>query len=164
MRHALEMVVAENQRADAWAAPTAGALLAAALGMVAREAHLLAEVAAHAGAPPDAVRRVYRARELLEQPQAPLASIEQIAAQVGWSGDHLRRMCRAVLDASPLEIQNAARIRRAQELLRYGELGGAEIAARLGWSDASHFARNFKRATGMAPREWAHWESKTLEH
>ena len=158
VRRALEAVVAESHRADEWSPQTAGALLAAALGMIAREAHLIEEVAAHASAPPDAVRRVQRARELLEQTAAPLASIEEIAQCVDWSGDHLRRNCRAILGASPLEIQTAARLRHAQEMLRYGGLSSAQIAARLGWSDASHFARTFRRATGMTPREWAQWE------
>ena len=158
VRRALEAVVAESRRADDWSPQIAGALLAAALGIIAREAQLLEEVAAHASAPPDAVRRVQRARELLEKTAAPLLSVEAIARAVGWSGDHLRRNCRAILGVSPLEIQNAARLRHAQELLRYGQLSGAQIAERLGWSDASHFARAFRRATGMTPREWAQWE------
>lgn len=161
VRRALEAVVAENHRADSWSPSIAGALLAAALGIIAREMNLLVEVAAHENAPPDAVRRVQRARELLEKPDAPLPTIEEIAGSVGWSGDHLRRMCRAVTGVSPLEIQTAARLRRAQELLRYGQFSSAEIAFRLGWSDASHFTRAFRRATGMTPREWAHWEGKT---
>ena len=162
VRSALEAVVAENHRADEYSPRVSGALLAAALGMISREARLLEEVSSHASAPPDAVRRVQRARELLEKPEAPLLSIEEIAQSIGWSGDHLRRMCRAILNASPLEIQNAARIRRAQELLRYGQLSTAEIAARLGWSDASHFTRAFRRATNMAPREWAQWEGHVV--
>ena len=164
VRRALEAVIAENHRADIYSPEIAGALLAAALGVIAREALLLNEVVQHTNAPPDAVRRVQRARELLEKPNAPLPSMEEIASSVGWSGDHLRRMCRAILNASPLEIQNAARIRRAQELLRYGQVSIGEIAQRLGWSDASHFTRSFRRATGMAPREWAQWEGRDPEY
>lgn len=158
VRRALEAVVAENHRTDANSILVAGALLAAALGIIAREARLLEEIAAYESAPPDAVRRVQRARELLEQPASPLLSIEEIADRVGWSGDHLRRNCRAILGASPLEIQTAARIARAQELLRYGQISSAQIAERLGWSDASHFTRAFRRATGMTPRQWTQWE------
>lgn len=162
VRRALEAVVAAWQRSDEWAPSIAGALLAAALGEIAREAHLLREVAAYRSAPPDAVRRVQRARELLDAPDAPLASIREIAAAVGWSDDHLRRMCRAVLGVSPLEIQSAARLRRAGELLRYGQVSLEEIAARLGWSDASHFARTWKSATGLTPRQWAQLENEKI--
>ena len=158
VRRALETLVSENHRADANSALITGALLAATLGLIARETRLLQEIAEYENAPPDAVRRVQRARELLEQPEAPLRSVEEVAEKVGWSGDHLRRNCRAILGASPLEIQNAARIARAQELLRYGQFSSAQIADRLGWSDASHFTRAFRRATGMTPREWKQWE------
>ena len=155
VRRALEAVVFEFNRADDLSRPIAGALLAAAIGQIAREARLLAEVAAYQEVSPDAVRRVQRARELLESVEPPLLLVDEIARSVGWSGDHLRRMCRAVLGASPLEIQSAARVRRAQELLRYGQFPIAEIGRRVGFDDASHFARVFKKVTGCSPREWA---------
>ena len=153
VRRALEEVVTEFNRADDFSQSIAGALLAAAIGQIAREARLLGEVALFRDVSPDAVRRVQRARELLEHPDAPL-SVSSIAGTVGWSEDHLRRMCRAVLGASPGEIGRVARVRRAQELLRYGQLPVAEIARRVGFDDASHFARVFKKATGCTPREW----------
>ena len=154
VRRALEAVVFEFNRADEWAGPIAGALLAAAIGQISREARLLSEVALFRDVSPDAVRRVQRARELLEGLEPPL-SIEEVAQSIGWSGDHLRRMCRAVLGVSPLEVQRAAQMRRAQELLRYGGLPIREIARRVGFDDASHFARVFKHMVGCAPREWA---------
>jgi AraC family transcriptional regulator len=74
---------------------------------------------------------------------------------VGWSADHLRRMFRSVLGSAPAQVQTAARLRRARELLRYGALPIGEIARRCGFEDASHFARVFKRELGCTPREWA---------
>jgi len=155
VRRFLEEVVAEYGRHDGQSRSVAGALLLAALGQIEREVRLIGELARHeiaVGA--DAVRRVQRAREWLEREIEAPPSIEDIAARVGWSADHLRRMFRAVLNTSPLEIQTSARIRRAQELLRYGELGREEIAARCGFPDPSHFSRVFKRETGLSPREW----------
>jgi len=155
VRRLLEEVVAEYGRHDAQSRFVAGALLLAALGQIEREVRLIGELARHevaVGA--DAVRRVQRAREWLEREIETPPSIEEIAARVGWSADHLRRMFRAVLNTSPLEVQTSARIRRAQELLRYGELGREEIAARCGFPDPSHFSRVFKRETGLSPREW----------
>ena len=154
VRRLLEEVVAEYNRFDGQSRFVAGALLLAATGQIEREIQLITEVARHARVGADAVRRVQRAREMLEREIETPPSMEEIAARVGWSGDHLRRMFRAVLDASPLEIQTAARIRRAQELLRYGELRAGEVARRCGFEDASHFARVFKRQTGLAPRVW----------
>lgn len=153
VRRLLEEIVVEIGRDEPESPFIAGALLAACLGQIEREARLLGEQNAHTvGA--DAVRRVQRAREWLETAETPL-SVEEIAARVGWSGDHLRRMMRAVSGEAPAQLQTAARMRRAQELLRYGALPIAEIARQCGFDDASHFARVFKRETGLTPRAWA---------
>ena len=155
VRARLEEIVAEYGRGDAESRRVAGALLGAALGQIEREVRLLREIGDNFRIGADAVRRVQKAREILENPLETSLSIDEIAGRVGWSGDHLRRMCRAVLGESPAKLQMAARLRRAQELLRYGALPIAEIARKCGFDDASHFARVFKRETGAAPREWA---------
>ena len=154
VRRALEALCLEHGRGDPEATPISGALLAAAVGQMAREARLLEELGAHPSVGPDAVRRVQRARDLLEAPHETPLSIEAAAEMVGWSGDHMRRMFKQVLGSSPAQIQMGARLRRAQELLRYGGLPIAEVARRCAFEDASHFARVFRRATGLTPREW----------
>jgi AraC-like DNA-binding protein len=151
----LEDVVAEYGRGDLEARRVAGALLGAAFGQIERELRLLREVQCQMKVGADAVRRVQRAREWLEAPREASLSIEEVAARVGWSADHLRRMFRGVLGSAPAQIQTAARLRRARELLRYGALPVGEIARRCGFEDASHFARVFKRELGCTPREWA---------
>ena len=155
VRRLLEDVVAEYARHDEQSRFGAGALLLAVIGQIQREVRLMGEVARHEHVGADAVRSVQKARELLERELEKPPSIEGIAERVGWTGDHLRRMFRVVLGTSPLEIQTNARIRRAQELLRYGELSGSEVAARCGFDDPSHFSRVFKRVTGVSPRQWA---------
>ncbi len=153
VRRALEAIVAEIARGERESPRIAGALLAACIGQIEREARLFGEQNSHCvGA--DAVRRVQRAREWLETSETAL-SVEEIAARVGWSGDHLRRMMRAVTGEAPAQLQMAARMRRARELLRYGALPISEIARKCGFEDASHFARVFKRENGVSPRQWA---------
>ncbi len=154
VRRQLEELVVEYGRHDQQSRFVAGALLLAVFGQIERELQLLGEVARHERVGADAVRRVQRAREQLERELESPPSIEEVAARVGWSGDHLRRMFRAVQGISPLEFQTSARIRRAQELLRYGELSTREVAMRCGFDDPSHFSRVFKRETGFSPREW----------
>ncbi|HEX9998091.1 MAG TPA: AraC family transcriptional regulator [Abditibacterium sp.] len=163
VRQRLEEVVAEYGRRDSESRSVAGALLGAALGQIEREVRLLREVGKNHRLGADAVRRVQKARDLLEAAGDEHLSIEEVAARVGWSGDHLRRMCRAVLGDSPAQLQAAARLRRAKELLRYGGLPISEIAGRCGFDDASHFARVFKRAIGQTPREWAVLSRSAIE-
>lgn len=154
VRRALEEVVVEYRKHDEESITVSGALLAAAIGLISREARHAQQLTQSALAGADAVRRVQRARAILEAPRETALSIEAVAAEVGWSGDHLRRMSRLILGASPYTIQTVARVRRAQELLRAGNLPIAQIAAHCGFNDASHFARVFKKDTGLSPRQF----------
>lgn len=154
VRRALEEVITEYAQDDAEARLGAGTLLAAAMVQITREARTLRqrEVAMPVGA--DALRRMERARQLLEAPREMPLTIEAIAAQVGWSADHLRRIFRVALHTSPNKIQTAARLRHAKQLLRHENLPITEVAWRCGFSDASHFTRVFKQESGLTPRQF----------
>lgn len=154
VRRLLEEVVTEYARDDAMAQNGAAALLAAASAHISREAAWLAKIPSLAHIGPDALRRVERALTFLEVPRNLPVSIEDAAHHVGWSADHLRRMFRSVLKTSPNQIQTAARIRRAKELLRYEHLPIHKIAEQCGFDDPSHFARVFKQECGLTPREF----------
>jgi AraC-like DNA-binding protein len=51
-------------------------------------------------------------------------------------------------------IANAMRSRRALELLRDGGISVTAISASLGYSAPAHFARAFRKATGLSPQEY----------
>ncbi len=154
VRRALEEVVAEYNKFDEESPISSGGLLASAIALIAREARGLQQLKHSTAIGADALRRVQRAREMLESAQSPSLSIEEVAAQVGWSGDHLRRMFRVVLNTSPYHIQSGARLQRAKVLLRSENLSIAEVAARCGFEDASHFSRVFKKESGLSPRQY----------
>ncbi len=152
VRHTLEELVAEHNRGDDEARHNCGALLALSIGFIAREARQLQQLERNSHLGADAVRRVERARQLLESDA--VCDIESVATQVGWSGDHLRRMMREVLQQSPYQLQTAARLRRARQMLRDESLPIAHVASRCGFEDASHFSRVFKKDCGLTPRQF----------
>lgn len=130
-----------------------GGLMIAAIAQMAHEAVLLRSVETNSRLGADAVRRVHRARELLEAAHPLPLSVSEVGTAVGWSADHLGRMCREVLGVSPYRLQMKARLRRAAELLCYGDVSVADVARQCGFNDASKFASAFKRETGLSPRQ-----------
>ncbi len=110
----------------------------------------------------DAGRRVERALTLLTGEDEPL-SIADVAARVGWSADHLRRMFWAVLNASPHQVQMTARLNRAHTLLLESDASVSEVAGLCGFPNASHFAQTFKREFGVSPRELRASRSNPVE-
>ena len=61
---------------------------------------------------------------------------------------------RAALATTPLAFLQQARIAAARELLRSSNLAIADIAARCGYGNASHFSRAFSAHTGTAPQSY----------
>ena len=55
------------------------------------------------------------------------------------------------LGQTPLQYRNSLLIQRAKRILSSGELSVAEVAYRLGFSDAAYFSRFFKKQTGYSP-------------
>ena len=79
-------------------------------------------------------------------------TLEQMAAVVHLSPYHFARQFKAATGSPPHQYVIARRVERAQHLLRAdGELGLAEVALRVGFSDQSKFSFHFKRMVGITP-------------
>ncbi|MBR0667380.1 helix-turn-helix transcriptional regulator [Roseomonas hellenica] len=77
--------------------------------------------------------------------------IAELAAAIGLSAGHFHRAFRATTGKTPLAHVTEARIRRAIGIAATEPLSVAELALRVGFASPSHFARLFRRATGVAP-------------
>ena len=81
-------------------------------------------------------------------------SVPDLAKAAGMSEVHFRRQFHQIYRTSPQKYLQDLRIRQAKLLLAGEELSIAEISDRCGFSSAYYFARVFRTATGMPPREY----------
>jgi AraC-like DNA-binding protein len=58
---------------------------------------------------------------------------------------------RAVTAMSPLQFQKRMRLQEARHLMLAEDLDAASAGYRVGYSDASHFTREYKRLFGAPP-------------
>jgi AraC-like DNA-binding protein len=77
-----------------------------------------------------------------------------LARHVGLSVRVLERRFRDAFQLAPQQYLRRLRVRLACHPLVYSELILAEIAMAHGFCDQSHFGREFRRETGMTPREY----------
>jgi AraC family transcriptional regulator len=89
-------------------------------------------------------------RERLSEP----LSLSDQAAAVGVHPVHLAREFRKRYGCSAGEYVRKLRVELAREWLVTSESTLSNIAHRAGFCDQSHFARTFKRLTGMTPTEF----------
>lgn len=78
-----------------------------------------------------------------------------LAAAANLSQSHLRALFERWVGESPRRFHTRGRIELAARLLREGAMPVSAAAAHAGYADVRHFARVFKRLTGVRPREWA---------
>lgn len=97
--------------------------------------------------------RVRRAMLMLERTLASRESVAEIAKHVGTSARHLNRLFVASIGMPPLKFREVLRMSRALELVTRSDLSLTALAFRLGFSDASHFSRCFKKHFGRTPSE-----------
>jgi len=78
-------------------------------------------------------------------------SVAASAGDAGLSADHFSALFRASTGYGPTDYFQRRRVHRACQLLLNPRPSVTEIAADLGFSDAPHFCRLFKRYKGMTP-------------
>ncbi|CAM3722800.1 AraC family transcriptional regulator [Cohnella lubricantis] len=82
------------------------------------------------------------------------AAIGDIARMLGYSAAYCRRVFHETYSMSPRAFRSALMLREAKLLLLDPDLTMEGIAARLGYEDAATFSKQFRRWTGMSPREY----------
>jgi two-component system response regulator YesN len=77
-----------------------------------------------------------------------------MGAIVGVSHGQLRRLFAAAGYRPPLQCLVDLRLETAAVLLADPALRIKEVTASVGWSDGSHFCRDFRRRYGVSPSEY----------
>ncbi len=107
--------------------------------------------------PPATYARVARVVERLQRDYAEPLQIGELARAAGLSIAQLERHVTQLYRVTPRQLLARARLDAALALLAGGE-SIAAIAHACGYADHSAFARQFKRSTGLSPRDYRHLE------
>jgi AraC family transcriptional regulator len=109
-----------------------------------------------------ALRRV---RTYIDDHIGERISLDALACQAGVSRFHFARQFRLSTGESPMGYLRRLRIERSKGILQTRDTTIAEVAARLGFSDQSHFTRIFGRLVGVSPGSFARcddWSSQAV--
>lgn len=80
--------------------------------------------------------------------------LEELAALTGLSVAHFCRAFKRSTGRSPYQVLIDLRMQHAQQLLCAPAMTIAEVALACGYSQPAHFAKLFRRTTGVTPSEW----------
>jgi AraC-like DNA-binding protein len=86
-----------------------------------------------------------------DNPSVRMADIQDL---VGMPTKRLIALFRAEVGLSPKTYARVRRLQAALRLLGAGPVGGAQVAAEVGYFDQAHFVRDFQSFTGITPTEY----------
>lgn len=95
--------------------------------------------------------RVSRAIDRLKAEFDQPLRIPEIANDLGMSVSGFHHHFKTVTGMSPLQFQKQLRLREARRLMLGDDLDAASAGFRVGYDDASHFSREYKRLFGNPP-------------
>ena len=95
--------------------------------------------------------RIAKAIELLRTNHNKPLRIAGLARQLGMSVSGLHHHFKAATGMSPLQFQKQFRLQEARRLLLAGDVDAATAGYQVGYDDASHFSREYRRLFGEPP-------------
>jgi len=99
-------------------------------------------------------RRASVARQLIESAPGTRLPLEALADHAALSQFHLLRVFTAAFGETPFQMRRRLCMARASALLRAGNDSIGEVAAAVGFKSPAAFARAFRQAAGVSPREF----------
>lgn len=108
------------------------------------------------------VRLVRQALQIIESRMYEPINAAMVADALGVSQEHLNRSFQKELGTTPYQYICRCKIQRACQELKNTNRAVGQIAKRLGYTPGAHFARLFRRVTGVNPGEYRRSSSLTL--
>jgi AraC-like DNA-binding protein len=90
---------------------------------------------------------IERLREDFDRP----LRIEDVARELGMSVSSFHHHFKAVTAMSPLRFQKQMRLQEARRLMLAEDLDATSAGCRVGYGNASHFTRDYKKLFGATP-------------
>jgi YesN/AraC family two-component response regulator len=112
------------------------------------------EITAEVQEPPLVGKRADIERAIASLPLRELG-LERVAERLGMNPQHLSRLFKELFGLRFVEYSTGLRIEAAKAALAEEEVTIEELGRRLGWSDAAHFTKVFKKRTGLTPKVYA---------
>jgi AraC-like DNA-binding protein len=95
--------------------------------------------------------RISRAITTLREGYDRPIRVDELARDLGMSVSGFHHHFRQVTAMSPMQFQKAIRLQEARRLLVGGELDARQAGEKVGYNDASHFTREYRRFFGEPP-------------
>jgi len=90
-------------------------------------------------------------------------SVSALADEAGWSSRHLADRFNREIGLTPKAAARVIRFDRARQLLAGPPTRLADLAARCGYFDQAHLAREFRAMAGLAPSNWLNEEFRNVQ-
>lgn len=99
-------------------------------------------------------RKLRSIEDLIENRLDADLTLQELAAEIGYSRSHFLRMFRATTGMTPHRYVLNRRLGRARQLLEESEFNIAEIAVICGFSNQAHLTLAFRKEFGITPTEY----------
>jgi transcriptional regulator GlxA family with amidase domain len=103
---------------------------------------------------PAADRHVFLAEQYIGRNFATLESLDEVAAHVGVTPDHLRHVFKQARGESLVQYLGKIRVARAKTLLTSSPFPIKQIAGLCGFHDEYYFSAAFRRIARISPKEY----------